>query len=779
MANSRCVKRLLTLLILAVPFQWSASAEGSDAQWGHEFSAPANSRFLAMTFNAEGKVVYAGSALPSDTIGAPPASLIQLEGRERISLLPSAGITIYALATNGTDLYIGGDFKGLLGQPITNLAKWNGTQWAPIGGGVSGPLGVRALQFKDGKLYVGGGFTNAGGIKVSQIAVWDGATWDDCAGGVAPKRLGFNPGVNALHWVGEKLFVGGSFTNAGGVAATNIASYSNGSWQSLGSGPANGVTGDGFEVVNAITSDDGGNVIVGGSFLKAGSISAPLVANWARDHWERLGAGLDRPSQGYVSAFQTYNGGLYAAGFFTTINGVYNPSEGGLARWDGANWFPTGVPIGIDAITSLASDGQTLYVGGSVGGAAPRPNRVADLLTFDGSRWAMFSNGLDPTTSVLVKGIVVGTNVVVGGRLANSAAQNLLKWDGIAWQPASPAVQTPMSGSPDVRFNDFIDFNGKILAVGTFLAGGGKFLNGVGITDGFSWQPLGDGLPAGGFSVAHFGADIVVGHRDGVSRWDGNQWSSLGTIFGSVLALCPDGESLYAGGDFTSGQATNIAQWRGGAWVPLGGTINGPVFVLRMVNHELYAGGSFSEANGHKAWNLAKWTGTDWVEVGGGLSGGSFQTGVWAIEPDEADGIYVGGDFVVGGPADEQAFRIARWNGNTWERLGSGVNGSVNGLALKQRDLFVFGNVFSAGGHPSAHVARWRIPTLSLEAISPTNDGFSLKARGLPGASFILQRSRDLIQWENVSTNQLVEPTLNLVPDRSPEVSSFRVLETN
>ncbi|MCS7290653.1 MAG: hypothetical protein NZ699_16145 [Roseiflexus sp.] len=59
-------------------------------------------------------------------------------------------------------------------------------------------------------MYVGGKFTNAGGVpNTSRIARWDGAQWRPLGGGV-------NSTVYALAVSGSNVYVGGKFTNAGG-----------------------------------------------------------------------------------------------------------------------------------------------------------------------------------------------------------------------------------------------------------------------------------------------------------------------------------------------------------------------------------------------------------------------------------------------------------------------------------------------------------------------------------------------------------------------------------
>jgi hypothetical protein len=85
--------------------------------------------------------------------------------------------------------------------------------------------------FDDGSgkaLYVGGQFTSAGGLAVGRIARWDGTAWSGLDGGVSGGPGGI-PAVDALavfnDGVQESLFVGGSFTQVGDVLANDIATW--------------------------------------------------------------------------------------------------------------------------------------------------------------------------------------------------------------------------------------------------------------------------------------------------------------------------------------------------------------------------------------------------------------------------------------------------------------------------------------------------------------------------------------------------------------------------
>jgi hypothetical protein len=113
---------------------------------------------------------------------------------------------------------------------VSNLAKWNGTVWSALDNGLyfSGSSNipfVRAICGYNGNIYAGGYFGNAGaGMTVSSIAKWNGSAWSQCGAGVG----GTYPYVYSLGGY-NGLYVGGSFTTAGGVSANKIAKWNDGS----------------------------------------------------------------------------------------------------------------------------------------------------------------------------------------------------------------------------------------------------------------------------------------------------------------------------------------------------------------------------------------------------------------------------------------------------------------------------------------------------------------------------------------------------------------------
>jgi hypothetical protein len=92
---------------------------------------------------------------------------------------------------------------------------------------------------------------------------------------------------------------------------------------------------------------------------KAASILICILGSYAcsGQSWSALGTGLNK----IVFALGANNGGIYAAGDFTTAGGNL---ANRIAKWDGSNWSALGSGINCGYLKSLAVYNSELYVWG-------------------------------------------------------------------------------------------------------------------------------------------------------------------------------------------------------------------------------------------------------------------------------------------------------------------------------------------------------------------------------------------------------------------------------
>ena len=256
---------------------------------------------------------------------------------------------------SGPALYVGGVFTMAGGVAANNIARWDGSNWSELGSGIGGTFFyVAALAvYDDGDgpaLYVGGSFTTAGGGAANGIARWDGTTWTPLGSGLDYEAYDlevFDDGT------GPQLFVAGLFSTAGGGAANNIASWDGSSWSALGAGT------DGAVFDMAVYDDGSGAALyAGGSFTTAGGGAANRIARWDGSSLSALGSGIGGTND-YVFALTVYDDGsgtsLYACGSITTAGGV---AAAGIARWDGSSWSALGSGVGGAYEMAVYDDGN-------------------------------------------------------------------------------------------------------------------------------------------------------------------------------------------------------------------------------------------------------------------------------------------------------------------------------------------------------------------------------------------------------------------------------------
>ena len=139
------------------------------------------------------------------------------------------GGTVQTLAVYNGEFIAGGFFLGTSGNLLHRVARFNGTSWVSLGGGVVEALGnwtdaVYDVIEHDGDLIVAGSFTHvgaglpSGGIEANNVARWDGAKWSLLGAGTS------DPAV-CLHRHDGELNFGGYFHRAGGKPAGHWARW--------------------------------------------------------------------------------------------------------------------------------------------------------------------------------------------------------------------------------------------------------------------------------------------------------------------------------------------------------------------------------------------------------------------------------------------------------------------------------------------------------------------------------------------------------------------------
>ncbi|MFD4422845.1 PKD domain-containing protein [Agromyces sp. NPDC058484] len=273
-------------------------------------------------------VTFAADALPT----------VQLDG------------VVWSQAIVGNTVYVGGEFTtaqpagaavGVNTVPRANLLAYNLTTgelistWNP---GTNGPVQAVVASPDGSRVYIGGSFTSAGGQNRYRIAAFDTAT----GALVSPWNPGTNARVTSLAVTSTTLYVGGIFSSAGGGTRNDLAAFTTASgallpWTAT---VANG----GVEALAA--KSDGSQVVVGGSFTSLNGSSNPgyglgsihgttgALLPWAINSKVRNGT-----SQGAILSLTSDAASVYGVGYTFgraggTLEGTFKASwNGGTLEW--------------------------------------------------------------------------------------------------------------------------------------------------------------------------------------------------------------------------------------------------------------------------------------------------------------------------------------------------------------------------------------------------------------------------------------------------------------
>jgi hypothetical protein len=467
---------------------------------------------------------------------------------------------VNALARSADTIFLGGNF--------TRIGP-------PTGGSVvlDPVTGLRATQFPDvrgtvfaivpdgvGGYYVGGHFTNVGGVPRKNLAHVLGT------GQVDPT---FGPPVDddvlALALDSGRLYVGGDFLHVGDVIRRRIAALD----------PATGAVSASFNPGADQSVQDfaiaGARMFVNGRFTGIAGHSRSGIAVLDTTTGD-LDPAFDAVPNGKVDAVLALGSRFYVGGTFTEVSGR---SRAGLAAFDVATGEldASFSPSTNGNVYNLATDGAHLFVAGhftEIGRAFN--NAVASLDPVTGEASQAFRLFLDKDAYTLA---MVGPKLYIGGEFTkvNETPRNRLA-----------SVDT-VTGAVDPAFDPDPDDDVYALSiVAGQLVAGGRFTS------------------APRIKVNHLAAiDAVNGLP--VPTW------TAGTD-GNVTALAVTDGRLFAGGSFKTANGAARQGLAGfdvasGALSVLDVPVRGSIETLATAGKRLYLGGSFDRVAGKQHPSLA------------------------------------------------------------------------------------------------------------------------------------------------------------------------------
>lgn len=301
--------------------------------------------------------------------------------------------------------------------------------WSSLGTGVNNNVYSFAVDTINNELYIGGSFSIAGGYPATGIAKWDGTTWKTVGEGISGE-------VRSLLFFNGELYAAGWFDTAGNVLAKNIAKWNGSNWDSLGAG-LNG---------RALTmAEYNGQLYAGGYFDSSGITQVNHISKWDGNNWVDVNGGTNNR----VLTLCVFNNEMFVGGRFTMAGGL---NARFVAKWNGFDWDSVGVGFN-KVVRKLYVYNYELYAGGDF---TPKPTNNSYIIS---------------------------------------------KWNGTSWQ----AFSSP-SGGNDPAVRDMINYNGDLYIVGEFT-----FPSYIGQFNGNSYSNLSTGLSWVGGSLAVFENELYVG----------------------------------------------------------------------------------------------------------------------------------------------------------------------------------------------------------------------------------------------------------------------------
>jgi hypothetical protein len=727
--------------------------------------------------------------------------------------------TVFALAVfdagSGPRLIAGGSFLYAGTGPAFRVAQWDGHTWSPMGAGTNGTVYELLVEQDpaggEPALFAGGAFTHTGLQPVSNIARWDGTAWSSLGTGMSGPSsrvtdlARFDRPDGSGHW----LVAAGVFEMAGGFPANNIAAWDGSNWSPLGAGLGKFVSD--LCVYSAVGSPS--QVLVAcGSFSLAGGLPASRIAQWDGDNWSPLGSGLSTFNGASAMGVHDHGAGggpfLLVSGTFPTAGGI---AANGFAQWNGASWSVPGTEGGVAQVQQFvyyqlptAAAPELFAVGESQFAGGQPANSIARL---EGSSWKPVKGGLHEEVNGLLShddGSGAGPALYVSGDFLasdNLPDRGLVRWGLNGWSPVGDGPLTSVGALES--FDDGSGGPPQLIAAGGFSVSGGGVSNFIASWDGQQWKEMGGGMNGWVYALATFddgsgagpcliaGGDFTVAGgltANRVARWDGAAWTPMGNGMDQgvrALKVVEDGPwatpTLVAGGLFHYAMYSftpllGIARWNGADWEAIGSGVNGAVFALEVLEGgdeggpALVAGGSFSSAGSVSAARVAKWNGTSWSAMGTGMGDTVMALARFRPPGESTARLFAGGQFTQSGSFFTPLPFLAYFKSGSWWQLDAGLSHPVSSLAVHDDgqgagEALYIGGGFDTSPGGDSYLAKWGCP-------SPLQ-GYSLEASaaGLSGST--------QLQVAPVWDGARVTPLLRLDPWQGPGIAHVLISESN
>jgi len=539
-----------------------------DATTGEALDWDAHSNGLVAPLAIRGNTLYVGGYF-TEIGGQPRNNIAALDATtgEATAWDPNADSGVSPIVLRDSVALVGGVFSHIGGQTRAGFAEISlttglATDWSPTSR--PGYAGVYSMSLLGDQLYVGGVFDSLNGQPRHCLGAFDMRTKQLEAWDPEPNTARGVPEIDCVHAVGGSVYVSGFISSVGGKARNFVAELdpTTGVATDWNPDPANDVW--------CIATDDS-LVYLGGWFqsigmrvrhnLAAFNLKTGLVLDWNPS-----------PDGLIIYALSVHDGRLYAAGDFSQIGGQPRSDLASLDLSTGltTDWNPAADQV----VSALLLDGNIAYVGGAFNHVGGQPRRYLAALDAHTGAATDWNPGPNDWVTALAKN---GETVFAGGYFWQMGGQS---HSYLAAIDAASGNALPWQLDTDGLVNTLATAGNVVYAGGEFdhALGGLNRLNLLSFSavDGSltDWAPSPNGPREDGYfasvdvlatrgNTVYVGGDFTLisgGHRASLAAVDGTTGALLDWApepDQSVHALDVTGDRLYAGGYFQAASLQN------------------------------------------------------------------------------------------------------------------------------------------------------------------------------------------------------------------------------
>lgn len=658
---------------------------------------------------------------------------------------PDVNTTVWCLASDGTNLYFGGDFTYVNAYTVTrnyaaavSLGTGAVTSWDP-----SPDNSVRTMVFSGGTIYMGGYFNNVKAIGRNYAAA---VTTANTLTNWAPNTDWY---VNQIlpNSTGTSFFICGGFSTVKGSTHPYVTKVNN-----TNGNPATWNPSPSY-VVNSIALN-GSRLYLGGNFSYVNGIYKQYVAEI--DTSSNTPTSFQADANNVIYSLQVAGGKLYAGGAFTQIQ---NSDKNYCARIDlTSKTVDSWNPAVNNYVLSFASSATNILIGGYLNQVnSGNRNHIAsvDLTTNQLTSYSPNVTGFSGTPNTFY---FSGSELFCGGALTYYKSDYSGSYNGlVALDTLSGNITRYFDYTPSGSVTGLTITNNRLYAGGNFNTWydstfsttvtrnylGSYDLSANKLTSEI-YEPnstvrslftdvSGGLLVTGDFTLTSYVNRSYLAAID-LTTGQANTWNPHPDNQVRTMAL--KDTSLFIGGYFSYIYNSDYSNYSARQYLGAVSTNSGLatawsadadsyVETLALSDTILYAGGSFTNVKGASR-NYAAAIGT----------GGTGSVKTWApntngyvraIQPSGSN-VYIGGDFTtVKGATKNYLASVNNTNGNlnSWN---PNPNNGIYSLTANATTLYVGGYFSSISGQNRNSAVAYNIATNSLTSFNPritNSNGFT------------------------------------------------------